>query len=444
MTLVPMLIMVILLEGVFLHDRYTALDNDLLTHGRLIARQLAASSEYGVFSDNRMFLNGIAEGALLQANVDAVVVVDASSKILVSAGKLSTVLALHIQNDESQVSLQREDTLYDDGKTVLLYQPILATQVELNEFAPRPASRKIGGVWLEMNWSLTHKIKLKLLRFSLFVIVLFLLITLYLIHLASRRIIQPISQLSKAIHIIGTGNLEARVTVQSSISEFCALSSGINQMTADLQHEQAVLQHRIDKATEQLRNLAFYDPLTLLPNRRLLNDRLAQALASSHRNAHYGALMFLDLDNFKSLNDKYGHAVGDLLLVEAAYRISSCLREDDTVARFGGDEFVVMLVKLDINQDKSIQLAELVAEKIRKVLAKPYHLSYRQADQVDSELEHRCSSSVGVVLFLDQDDTKEDLMKWADTAMYQAKKQGRNRVCFYQRERKKDHKRVAK
>ena len=192
------------------------------------------------------------------------------------------------------------------------------------------------------------------------------------------------------------------------------------------------MQQRINEATHQLRNLAFYDTLTLLPNRRLLNDRLTQALAASARNGCSGALMFLDLDNFKSLNDQYGHAAGDSLLVEAAGRISSCLREVDTVARFGGDEFVVMLGCLDVDHQLSVKLAHIVAEKIRLKLAETYFLIYQTAGKTQTQLEHHCTSSIGVVLFMNHDVDQDDLLHRADTAMYQAKKDGRNRICFYQ------------
>ena len=126
------------------------------------------------------------------------------------------------------------------------------------------------------------------------------------------------------------------------------------------------------EAEEYIRNFAFYDTLTQLPNRRLLNDRLGQAKAASKRSGCYGALMFLDLDNFKPLNDTHGHDVGDLLLIEVAHRITSCVREMDTVARFGGDEFVVMLSELNVDKELSVAQAGNVAEKIRTTLAEPY------------------------------------------------------------------------
>ena len=182
---------------------------------------------------------------------------------------------------------------------------------------------------------------------------------------------------------------------------------------------------------EQVRELAFYDPLTHLANRRLLNDRLSQTLLASKRSAFYGALMFLDLDNFKPLNDSQGHSAGDLLLTEVALRLKACVREIDTVARFGGDEFVVLLDELALSQEDSVSQAGVIAEKIRIALAMPYVLGL-QRDGVDTvALEHRCTASIGVALFLHGETSEHDILKRADAAMYQAKEQGRNRVLFY-------------
>jgi len=185
------------------------------------------------------------------------------------------------------------------------------------------------------------------------------------------------------------------------------------------------------KAEEQVRNLAFYDTLTRLPNRRLLNDRLGQAMAASKRSERYGTVIFLDLDNFKPLNDTHGHDVGDLLLIEVAHRITRCVREMDTVARFGGDEFVVMLSELDENKELSIAHAGVVAEKIRTVLAEPYLLTCKHEGDAETTVEHHCTSSIGVVLFINHVASQEEIIKGADIAMYQAKEGGRNTIRFF-------------
>lgn len=182
---------------------------------------------------------------------------------------------------------------------------------------------------------------------------------------------------------------------------------------------------------DQVRQMAFHDTLTRLPNRRLFNDRLNQARAASYRSGYYGAVMYLDLDNFKPLNDTHGHNVGDLLLIEVAARLRSCVREMDTVARFGGDEFVVMINELATEKTESIAEAAIIAEKIRRRLAAPYHLTVKGAKTPGETIEHRCTASIGVVVFNNHDTSQDDILKSADTAMYRSKEGGRNSVYFF-------------
>lgn len=183
---------------------------------------------------------------------------------------------------------------------------------------------------------------------------------------------------------------------------------------------QDVTEHKM--ATEKINNLAFYDPLTELPNRKLLLDRLQQALATSARSGRDGALLFIDLDNFKALNDTLGHDMGDLLLRQVAQRLISCVREGDSVARLGGDEFVVMLEDLGEQELEAAAQTEFVGEKILATLGQPYQLVTH---------EYRCTPSIGATLFNGHKLGKEDLLKQADIAMYQAKQAGRNTVRFF-------------
>ncbi|HZW26539.1 MAG TPA: EAL domain-containing protein [Gallionella sp.] len=176
------------------------------------------------------------------------------------------------------------------------------------------------------------------------------------------------------------------------------------------------------QAEEEIRNLAFYDALTQLPNRRLLQDRLRLALPASARSQSYGALLFLDMDRFKVLNDTLGHDYGDLMLIEVAERIRHCVREADTVARLGGDEFVVLVEELGSEAEEASQRVAMIAEKIRTALAQPYQLR----DSV-----HRSSPSIGVSLYRGSAEPVEVLLKQADMAMYQAKEAGRNAVRFF-------------
>ncbi len=183
---------------------------------------------------------------------------------------------------------------------------------------------------------------------------------------------------------------------------------------------------------EKVRQLAFYDTLTGLPNRRMLEDRLGQTMAVSRRNNTYCALMFLDLDHFKAVNDAHGHRVGDLLLTEVAQRLRIGLREVDTVARLGGDEFIVLLGELGPELAQAFAQARIVANKIRVALAATYQLTLLQADKPDATVHHVCSVSIGVVMFLNSTASQLDIVKWGDLAMYKAKAAGGNTVCFHE------------
>jgi diguanylate cyclase (GGDEF)-like protein/PAS domain S-box-containing protein len=183
-------------------------------------------------------------------------------------------------------------------------------------------------------------------------------------------------------------------------------------------------------AEDKINSLAFYDPLTGLPNRRLLLDRLEQALVSSERHRRHGALLMIDLDNFKTLNDTQGHDMGDQLLVEVAVRLKSSIREVDTVARLGGDEFVIILEDLDESAVAAMQ-AESIAVKILSLLVDPFLLTSNDAADDLGPRSHHCTASIGITLFRDQPQTTDDLMKRADTAMYQAKAAGRNTLRFF-------------
>ncbi len=175
-------------------------------------------------------------------------------------------------------------------------------------------------------------------------------------------------------------------------------------------------------AEDKIRSLAFFDPLTGLPNRRLLMDRLHQGLSSSIRSGRFGALLFIDLDNFKTLNDTLGHDIGDELLKQVAERLHACIRDDDTVARLGGDEFVVMLENLDGQSVDAAAQTEAVGNKILNAINQPFLLGKH---------EYGNSSSIGVTLFGSQTATVDDILKQADIAMYQAKQAGRNALRFF-------------
>jgi len=176
-----------------------------------------------------------------------------------------------------------------------------------------------------------------------------------------------------------------------------------------------------EEAAAEIHRLAYYDPLTQLPNRRLLQDRLAQALAVSTRNHHYGAVLFIDLDNFKLLNDTRGHDVGDLLLIEVAQRLRALVRQGDIIARLGGDEFVVLLEDLNTDAEAAAAQTLQVGEKILGALSSPYPFE---------GYEFYCTASIGIDMFVGAHHA-EELLKHADLALYQSKSAGRNTLRFF-------------
>ncbi len=179
---------------------------------------------------------------------------------------------------------------------------------------------------------------------------------------------------------------------------------------------------------EEIKQLAYYDPLTSLPNRRLLLDRLQQALAASARSEKYGALLFIDLDNFKALNDNLGHDMGDILLQQAAQRLIGCVREGDTVSRQGGDEFVIMLEELSEDTEEAAAKAKTIGEKIIASLNQAYQLTCH---------EYQNTPSIGITLFVNHHHTIRALLKRADIAMYEAKAAGRNTLRFFDQDMQK-------
>ncbi|HEY9018903.1 EAL domain-containing protein [Thiomicrospira sp.] len=173
---------------------------------------------------------------------------------------------------------------------------------------------------------------------------------------------------------------------------------------------------------DRIHKLAFYDPLTGLANRRLLEDHISQAISASSRHLHYCALLFIDLDHFKNLNDTLGHKLGDELLKQVAERLKACVREGDTVARPGGDEFIILLQDIGYKQEEAANHAKLVAEKILAHFNDPYQLS---------ESQYVLTASIGINLFIDHHESSDEIMKRSDLAMYQAKAQGRNAIRFF-------------
>lgn len=278
-TLFPLIVLAIGLEFFFLRDRFSDLDADLIARGQFIARQLASGSEYGVFSNNQIYLQNIAHGALQQQDVRGAIILNAASETLFEERDYSTVSKKPVATekpampgqsipklDMAQLPVQTRLTQAGNAKefvslqtpvrssseSLWIYQPIIATQLSLDTPEFVLTAPQIGSVIVEISRAQTEQLKSKLLWYSITATAFFLGLILYLIHLASRHITRPTSLLSNAVQQIGQGNLEKRVTESSRIAELDILMHGINDMAAKLQKESSNLQHLIEERTSQV------------------------------------------------------------------------------------------------------------------------------------------------------------------------------------------------
>ena len=183
-------------------------------------------------------------------------------------------------------------------------------------------------------------------------------------------------------------------------------------------------------AEETIKNLAFYDALTGLANRHLLENRIEMIIENKKREDKFGAILFLDLDNFKILNDTFGHHAGDLFLKEVSSRLLTCLRTVDTIARLGGDEFVIIIDNLHSNKKKAKEEVHIIALKVLELLRAPYIINVNEEDKSSQDIKHNSSASIGVTLFKQENTSCNGLLRRADKAMYNAKKSGKDMIKF--------------
>ncbi|MCP5076532.1 MAG: EAL domain-containing protein [Psychromonas sp.] len=243
-----------------------------------------------------------------------------------------------------------------------------------------------------------------------------LVITIFIIWLCIRYIVtSPITSLSHQIQAqLGSEKDEMQLITSASKGELSSLVNMFNQRTTQL----LTSQRKVEK-------LAHFDTLTGLPNRRLLLNRLNEKLATCDRQHCYGALLFIDIDNFKLINDTLGHEVGDELLIHASERFTECVRQEDTVARLGGDEFVILIIKNHAYSRKLNNESTVVAQKLVYAMKPPIDLVGHP---------HHMSISIGITVFSNQNSNSDELLRQADTAMYRAKAKGKNGFCFFNAE----------
>ncbi|HEU0220484.1 MAG TPA: ATP-binding protein, partial [Gallionella sp.] len=265
LTFIPLFIMAIGLESYFLHDHFYDMDQGMLEKGKLVAHQLASSSEYGVFSNNLEFLQNIANAALQQVDVRGVVVFNSDSKILVSAGQFSNAFQDEIISRDVTKNRRLVTPTGDiddpvvlhpstsDARSLWFYHAIIPAQIVLDDGGIKTAIKPIGLVIVEISRVRHEGHKTRMFWTALLATTLFLAITLYLVHIASRRITHPIRKLSEAVQAIGAGKLDTRVSLSTGVHELATLAQGLNKTTEHLQQEQEVLQQHIEEATLALR-----------------------------------------------------------------------------------------------------------------------------------------------------------------------------------------------
>lgn len=270
LTLIPLLILTVCLEFFLLHGRFSDMDQGLLERGKLIARQLASSSEYGVFSNNRAFLETIAHGVLLEPDVRGVLIMNSEARVLLNEhehahkrdkSKLSAIVSsldrgmstVELTSAQQRAQVDALRPLRIDENSIWIYQPIVPTQVTIDELDVTPSVQQVGAVIIQMNKRHTERYKRNTLFIILLATFVFLLLSLYLVYLASRTITLPTRQLSVAVQQIAKGDLGARVKFDTKIEELSTLALGLNDMAMQLQQDREILQQRVDQATSELR-----------------------------------------------------------------------------------------------------------------------------------------------------------------------------------------------
>ncbi len=558
--LIPILVMTLLFGSYSIFSRFSDADTALLERSKLVANHLAIGNEYPVFSGNIVAMQQQAKTALAQADVNAVIIIDAHAKLLLADGKDKSML------ESLPARVNSESRIYQDDDVLILYEPIVYTQISLGELdtpSATEAANILGAAIIAISKDHLKQLKIEMLLINLLVMLLVLLLSIVVALWSARRIANPIMSMSVILHKIGAGKLNARIPPQPAIHELNELANDINRMAQQLSQDRDTLEQRIQSATsdlrekkeeaeqahldmvslnekfsqalneletiieanpdllyvfnrqgqlikwntnlksffdlshsqlifknvldffcdedkpsidnwmheildkgsatieaqctrhdgtlvpylcngvvlkdphgeiigftgtgrdiserreaaERMRHMAHYDTLTDLPNRALFSDRLQQAIAIASRYKKRMAIMFVDLDKFKEINDTLGHKVGDLLLLEAARRMQGCVRVSDTVARIGGDEFIVLLHDIETRED-----ALMVAETLRHALCQPLNLGGNTI---------HISSSIGISIYPEHGSSEDKLVNLADDAMYAAKEAGRNIVKMH-------------
>lgn len=403
------------------------MEASLSDRGAAIVRHLGPAAEYGVISGNPDILLPLLETAAREPDVQGVIVLDANKQVLSKSGSIDgrefigRELILDAKAERGVVRIDR-------GQSLIFYAPVTRTEVNPDDFSlisfdannevkNGVAKRQIGWVGLVLSKQSLQDNQKTIVMQSIVILVAGLFLSAILGWRMGRRITQPILALSRSMGRIGQGQLTERVSTDGK-GEFGVLQRGINHMASSLQEAHENMQERIDQATAQLTYQASHDALTGLVNRREFERQLTHAIAATHLHGRTHALCYMDLDQFKIINDTCGHAAGDELLRQIAVQLKSKLRERDMLARLGGDEFALLLENCDLHD------ALIVAEECRNLVQR-YRFKW------DTHL-FTIGVSIGLVMIDERSGTLGGILSAADAACYIAKERGRNLIHVYQ------------
>ena len=419
LAIVPVAIIGVLLLFQLITGKIQDLDQSLRTRAVSIARQLAPAVEYGVASGNIDVLQNLLEKAAIEPDIRGVAVFADNGQWLAQVGMGAWANPLHDKMPADRI----QEIEY--ANRLVYYAPITRTEVVVDDFqaiesgiaVPGTHPRLLGWVGLDVSRDATIRSQRKAILRSLGILFAGLALSLYLAWRIGRQITRPILALTHTVSRIGEGHLDARVA-STGQAELGMLQRGVNHMAAHLQAAQDQMQEKIDQATARLVYQASHDALTGLINRREFEQRLERTLLTALQQGREHALCYMDLDQFKVINDSCGHAAGDELLRQLALLLKGNLRERDTLARLGGDEFALLL------ENCSIPDALEVADTFR---AEVQRFRFKWGDRIFS-----VGMSVGMVAINADSGTAANLMSAADAACYVAKDRGRNQIHLYE------------
>lgn len=419
LAMVPVAIIGVLLLFQLITGKIDDLDASLRTRSVAIARQLAPAAEYGVASGNLQVLQTLLEKAAIEPDIRGVAVFADNGQRLAQVG-----LGGWMDSIQDSLPVDRiHQVEYPDH--LVYYAPITRTEVVVDDFDPidendaqsNGQTRLLGWVGLDVSRSATIQSQRDAILRSLIILLAGLSVSLFLAWRIGRQITRPILALTHTVSRIGEGHLEERVA-QTGEAELGMLQRGVNHMAAHLQMMQDQMREKIDQATARLVYQASHDALTGLINRREFEQRLERTLLSALQQDREHALCYMDLDQFKVINDTCGHAAGDELLRQLALLLKGNLRERDTLARLGGDEFALLL------ENCSIQDALEVADTFRSEVQR---FRFKWGDRVFA-----VGMSVGMVAINRDSGNAASLLSAADAACYVAKDRGRNQIHVYE------------